>query len=333
MHYNNNYKYSHVSQEERYEIRIWLREWLSRREIAKKLGRSHSTIVREINRNWKDVWFYRIKYNPEEAQLKYKQRLQKRNFNNRIFVKEKWKKKRIHDWLKKVDGKIWIDELLWRYRLETWKKLCATSTVYNWVRDVWWEMERLLKYKGFWYNKRWDKRKEWRYNDILTIDERPEIINKRMEIWHWECDTVVSWKDGKWWIVTMVDRMSRYEMMMKVKDLRGITVWKAMKEMIEWKIVKSLTIDNWWEFSKIRNFRKKWIKIYRCHAYSSWEKWTNERHNGMIRWWIPKGYDISIIDEESIAKIEMSLNHKPRKILWYRTPYEVYHSIDLKYIT
>lgn len=77
MHYNNNYKYSHVSQEERYEIRIWLREWLSRREIAKKLGRSHSTIVREINRNWKDVWFYRIKYNPEEAQLKYKQRLQK----------------------------------------------------------------------------------------------------------------------------------------------------------------------------------------------------------------------------------------------------------------
>ena len=140
MHYNNNYGYSHISQEERYAIRIRLREWLSKREIAKKLWRSHTTISREINRNWKDVWFYRIKYSPEEAHLKYQQRLQKRNFNHRIFVKEKRKKKRIYDRLKKVDGKIWIDELLWRYHLETWEKLCSTSTVYNWVRDMWWEM-------------------------------------------------------------------------------------------------------------------------------------------------------------------------------------------------
>ena len=104
-----------------------------------------------------------------------------------------------------------------------------------------------------------------------------------------------------------------------------------MEKTLEWKIVKSLTIDNWTEFSKIRRFRKKWIKIYRCHAYSSYEKWTNERHNWMIRWRIPKGYDISLIDEESIAEIEKTLNHKPRKILWYRTPYEVYHNLELKY--
>ena len=141
----------------------------------------------------------------------------------------------------------------------------------------------------------------------------------------------MSWKDWKYWLVTLVDRKSRYEIIKKVKDLKWETVWRAIKEAIERKEVKSLTIDNWCEFSKIRNFRKIWIKIYRCHAYSSWEKWTNERHNWMIRWRIPKGYDISQISEESITKIETILNHKPRKILWYRTPYEVYHSIDLKY--
>lgn len=331
MHWSNNNDYKHLSQEERMEINIWLREWISIRWIARKLWRSHSTVEREIKRNWKDVWFYRIKYNPKEAQELYEERLLKRNFKHRIFIKEKWKKKWIYDWLKRVNGKIWVDELIWRYYLEKWEKLCATSTVYKWIRDVGWKMERLLKYKSFWYNKRWDKRKRWRYQDIETVDERPEMINNRLEIWHWECDTVVSWKDGKWWLVTMVDRKSRYEIIMKISDLRWITVEKAMKKMIEWKVVKSLTIDNWWEFSKIRKFKKEWIKIYRCHVYSSYEKWTNERHNWMIRWRIPKGYDISLIDEEYIAKIVMSLNHKPRKILWYRTPYEVYHNLELKY--
>ena len=67
-------------------------------KIAKKLGRSHLTIVREINRNWKDDWFYRIKYNPEEAQLKYRQRLQKWNFNIRIFIKDE-KKEETDTWL------------------------------------------------------------------------------------------------------------------------------------------------------------------------------------------------------------------------------------------
>ena len=88
-----------------------------------------------------------------------------------------------------------------------------------------------------------------------------------------------------------------------------------MKEMIEWKIVRSLTINNWWEISKIRRFIRKWIKIDYCHAYSSWEKWTNERHNWMIRWQIPKGYDITLIDEEIIAKTGMSLNNKLRKVV------------------
>lgn len=333
MHWNNTNNYTHLSQEERYEIYIWLREWLSIRKIATKLNRSHSTISREINRNWKDIWYDRIKYNPKEANNLYKKRIDKRNYNHRIFVKEKWKRKWIYDWLKRMDGKIGIDELLWRYYLEKWERLCSTSTVYNRIRDIWWEIEWLLRYKWFGYHKRWDKRKRWRYKDIPTIEKRPEEINNRLKVWHFECDTVVSWKDWKCWLVTLVDRKSRYEIIKKVKDLKWETVWKAMKEAIERKEVKSLTIDNWWEFSKIRKFRKIWIEIYRCHAYSSWEKWSNERHNWMIRWWIPKGYDISQISEESIAKIETILNHKPRKILWYRTPYEVYHSINLKYFS
>jgi len=332
MHWSNTNNYTHLSQEERYEISIWLREWLSIRKISVKLNRSHSTISREIKRNWKDVWYGKIKYDPKEANKQYKERIDKRNYNHRIFVKEKRKRKWIYDWLKMADGKIWIDELLWRYYLEKWERLCSTSTVYNWIRDVWWEIEWLLRHKWFGYNKRWDNRKKWKYEDIPTIDKRPEGINKRLEIGHFECDTVVSWKDGKWWLITIVDRKSRYEIIKKVDDLKWITVWRAMREALKWKKVKSLTIDNWWEFSKIRSFKKKWIRIYRCHAYSSWEKWTNERHNWMIRWRIPKGYDISLIDEESIEKIEITLNHKPRKILWYRTPYEVYHSINLKYL-
>ena len=331
MHYKTQYKYHHFSQEERVIISVYFQEWLSIRKIAQKLNRSHSSIVREINRNWKDLWFFRIEYNPTKAHEKYHDRLYKRNYNHRILVKERWKRKWLYDNLKDVDGKIWIDELLWRYELEKWKKLCATSTAYNWIRDVWWEMEWLLKHKSFWYHKKWDRRKYNMYYDIETISDRDIFIQNREEIWHWECDTIVSGKDGKWWLVTMIDRKTRLEIIKKVPNLKWTTVFKAMYDGLKWKIVKSLTIDNWKEFSKIRRFKKLWVKIYRCHAYSSREKWTNERHNWLIRWWIPKGYDISLIDEVTISKIEKILNHKPRKILWYRTPFESYYNLQLKY--
>lgn len=327
------YTYRQLSQEERIEIYVLVREGKSFREIGKLLNRSHTTISREILRNSNDLWWDRFEYKPLDAKKKYETRRSKSNWNHHIFVKNPIVRDRVLKRLRLKGESWWIDEVLWRIELEGWEKLCSTSTVYRWLRCVWWADEKLLRHKWFGYHKRWDKRKKWLYKDIPLITERSEGNDKRLEIWHLECDSVVSGKWWTWWLTTIVDRKSRYVRLKKISKLKWEVVYKAMIDLLMWEEVKSLTIDNGVEFSKIRRFRKFWIDIFRCKAYASYEKWTNETHNRMIRWRLIKGCDISQESDEKIAEIANKLNNKPRKILWYRTPFEEYHSIQLTYLS
>ena len=99
--------------------------------------------------------------------------------------------------------------------------------------------------------------------------------------------------------------------------------------MLTWKVVESITFDNWVEFSNIIDLP---YKCYRADTYSSWQRWTNEKHNWYVRWFIPKWANIDDRTDEDIQKIQDMINHKPRKILGYKTPYEVYYNKTLNYI-
>jgi IS30 family transposase len=89
--------------------------------------------------------------------------------------------------------------------------------------------------------------------------------------------------------------------------------------------INSITSDNGPEFAMLAKvWEELWCKVFRCHPYSSREKGGNERNNGIIRWFCPKGLSIQQYSEEYIKEVEMKINSKPRKILQYQTALELF---------
>ena len=225
----------------------------------------------------------------------------------------------------------WPDEILWRIRLELWKKVISTATFYRFIREDKPELQRYLRYKqkGYRTKNKGNKRKKM-YQDVPNIKEREKIINQRWRIWDFEWDTVISGKKYWWWLVSLTDRKSRYYLIKKIKDLKAETINIIIKTMLYWKTVESITFDNWVEFSKIS---KLWYVCYRADTYASWQRWTNEKHNWYLRWFIPKWANIDNRSDKEIQQIQNLINHKPRKILNYKTPYEIYYNKSISYLS
>lgn len=321
----------HLSQDEREEISKMLYAGKSYREIWRALGRHHTTIIREVKRNSIDLWYGETKYSSGKAQDKYTERRKKANQKHCKLIQNSRLRNKLIGLLDKYGGYRWPDEIIHRLEAEIGKKLVSTSTIYRYFRWYGKKYEKYLRFKSYGYRNRGMKWTWWKYKDIPYIEERSIENTNRTEIGHFECDTIVNPKWIKWGLVTLVDRKSRYLLMMKVQDLRWETVHWAMKYLLYWEPVKSLIIDNWVEFSNIRKFQKEGIKLYRCHAYSSREKGSNERNNGLVRKQIPKKANINQYTYEEIQKITTMINHKPRKELGYRSAYEVYHNKKLHY--
>lgn len=320
----------HLTQEERVKIYGFIEVWLSLREMWRRLWRQHTTISKEIDRNSIDKWWWNLKYCPIKAEEERLNRRYKANQKHIILWRD-WKQRELLEkYLKEKWDIWWPDEILWRIEEDLWRKTISTATFYRFIREDKPVLQRHLRHKYKWYRtyKKWNKRKKI-YDDVPNIKERWEEINKRIRIWDWEADTVVSGKRYKWWLVTLVDRKSRYYLIKKVWNLKAETINMAINAMLMWEKIKSMTFDNWVEFSSISKL--KW-QCFRADTYASWQRWSNEKNNGLLRRFIPKWMDIWQFTDEEIQKIQDKINHKPRKILGYKSSYEVYHNKNLTYI-
>ena len=168
-----------------------------------------------------------------------------------------------------------------------------------------------------------------------SIEKRPLVIEKRRDYGHWEGDTVKGPIGSKASLITLTERKSREEIILKVDHASQEEI-KAALDGLERKYgfgfrskFKSITFDNGVEFLDWRSLeisvfgKGRRTTIYFAHSFSSWERGTNENHNRMIRRFIPKGTNISTVTEEKIKDIEGWMNAYPRKILAYRTPNQV----------
>lgn len=321
--------YCHLSQEEREELFGYVREGLSYREIWKRMSRSHSTISREINRNSTDLWWESTKYSPMKAQEKYQQRRYIANRAHVVLRRDHKQRTLLIDLLKEKWSYWWPDEIIWRLN-DKGKQTISISTFYRFIREEMPELQRYLRHKATGYRtyKKWNKRKKT-YTDLPNISQRSDEADNRERLGDREGDTVVSNRKVKWWLVTLVDRKSRYTLMKKIGNHKATTVKMTVEALLKWEKQKSLTIDNGVEFAKIHELKIAW---YRANPYASYERWTNERTNGMIRWFIPKWANINERSDCHVQEIQDKLNHKPRKTLGYKTPYEVYHNTNLTYI-
>ncbi|GKV70431.1 hypothetical protein NCCP2716_29290 [Sporosarcina sp. NCCP-2716] len=158
------------------------------------------------------------------------------------------------------------------------------------------------------------------------IAERPAEVEDRNEFGHWEIDTVEGLKSGDNALLTLVERKTRNYYAILIDDQDHDSVDYALTQLREDfgdlfpEVFKTITSDNGSEFSGLTKGLHGITDVYFCHPYSPYERGSNERHNGLLRRYIPKGKAISDYSPEAIKRTYQTLNQLPRKILDYRQP-------------
>jgi transposase, IS30 family len=164
------------------------------------------------------------------------------------------------------------------------------------------------------------QRKNW-------LAQRPAAANKRSELGHWERDCVLG-KRGQTALLTIIDRKSRYTRIRHVRKLDTEHVAAATIDALapHRRITKTMTNDNGVEFQRDEQLQNKMrIPIYFCTPSSPWQRGSIENLNGLVRQYVPKGRDMDSLAAWMPRALEETLNHRPRKILGYRTPHEVFY--------
>lgn len=296
------------------------------------MWRCHTVINREIQRNGKDPWWQlKRKYSAQSAEQTRRDRRQRANYKHNILISDRYLRETLLHEVRERGSYCGIDEILGERR-KLGKKVVSTPTLYRFIRTHKPEREQYLRYGKHRYKKRKGKAKKTALVWVPLINYRPEYINNRKSFWHWEADMIV-WPQGeKWWLVTLVERKTRKVLVMRVANATAAAVYAAMYTMLYDKPVLSITSDNGSEFAQLASLGEKLrCKVYRCHPYSSREKWTNEVTNKAIRRFIKKWLRIQQYPEPYIQEIEDLLNAKPRKILGYATAFEAYSAHTLSF--
>ena len=312
-HYTPNNK--HLTLKERQLIEVWTSEGKSNRYIAKLLGKSHQTINNEIKRGMVlqqlRSGLYKRVYRAEYAQRKY---IQNRKKSVRHIRLDKETYKRIKYYLKRhyspemIVNKGYVD--------------IPVSTIYYWIHQGYLGSQRdCLIYPQKTKRKR-PVRSEKFKSFGRSIDERPDYINERSEIGHFEIDTVILTREKNQCLLTMTDRKSRYEIIRLIKDKTSKSVNEALSSLIKEYEIKSITADNGTEFARLSDVISK-DNIYYAHPYCSQERGSNENHNRLIRRHLPKGCKNSTSAE--VARIELWINKYPKRMFNYLTPEIIYH--------
>lgn len=219
-----------------------------------------------------------------------------------------------------------------RNQLFTPAQIPCTKTRYNmlWANKLplsLFDVPRALAHKR---HRKW-VRKNKRIKG-RSIEERPSIVNEGTEIGHWEVDTVVGQRAGREAVIfTAVEKVTRNYIAIRIPERTSVGVEAALEQLKNFygverfsRIFKTMTADNGPEFETLAEFENLGTKIYFTHPYSSWERPQNERHNGLLRDFIPKGMSIERFSDEDILKIADMLNQRPRRVLGYHTPDELF---------
>jgi IS30 family transposase len=329
----NHTKNKHLRLCHRVIIELRLKDGYSAYKIAKELGCASNTIRNEIRRGTviqirqgKHVSIYfadagqrNYQANRKHSVRKFK-RLQATNFINYVI-----KKMRSRSW--SIDA--CVGESIVQNRFNRSERVC-TKTLYNYVDlgllpiknvDLPQKLRRNTKSARVQKNKR---------KLGKSITERAQDIETREEFGHWEIDTVIGKKSKEDAVLlTLSERKTRQYITRKIAGKTTFSVMAAIADLQEEygerfsDVFKTITSDNGQEFADLSLLEKDTeTKVYFTHPYSSFERGTNERHNGLLRRFIPKGHPIADYSIDEIAFVEDWCNHLPRKILGYSTPAE-----------
>lgn len=317
--------YRHLTLEEREEIAICQAQGMTQEIIAEKLGRNQGTISREMRRNIRyGNEYWGNTYMPCKAQVladkrAIKQRTKAPLKGPKVFLYVREHLRAPYFWTpEQIAGKLPLDHP---------GSTISTETIYQYIYGKGkgyklWQLLPLARKKRMRKEGRRVQR-DGKLVGTISIDLRPEVVNKRTDAGHWESDNVIGKQTDQTALSVSVERVSRVTVMTKLADRCAQTKAQAVTHRLSAfraDMVQSLTIDNGKENARLPDTTP--LPVYACHAYHSWEKGTVENTNGRIRRFIAKGVSMDTIPATAIKEIELILNNTPRKCLGYLTPYE-----------
>lgn len=332
-------KYKHLNEVERYKIEGYLEAKKSASEIAKLLARDRSTIYREIKRGRVTLLDTQLR-----KKKQYKADVGQRMYEEAGRNKERSLKigqdRRFEQYIRKkiLNDRYSPDAVIGEIKRKNlkFKGMICTKTLYNYIdagifsditNESLWQKRKSQKKRY-----RTVKRACLRNKTARRITDRPIEANERLEYGHWEGDCVKGRKGSKTSLLTLTERKTLEEIIVKLENTTQEEVRKAIDKLEKkygrtFKLkFKTITFDNGSEFLNWKTlefsvFDKKTrrVTIYFAHAYSAWERGSNENANKIIRRFIPKGKDIGQFDISRIKDIEKWMNNYPRKRLGYRS--------------
>ena len=314
--------YHQLSQAERYRIPAELKAGLSIRQVADALGRAPSTISRELKRNaTRHDGFYR-------SEKAHKYCVARRRRCRRV---PRYTRGDLAE-VERLIRRCWSPRQVWGTLRVVGIPVPSPETIYRHIRrdktaggDLF-RSTRIMSKKG---------RKHYRSphtRGILPgkrhISERPPEVEDRLELGHWEGDTVMG-RDLRHCLLTLVERKSGYVIIKKLRARTKAEVTRAAIRAIgeHARNFKTITFDNGTEFHDYALLEKRFpIACFFATPYHSWERGSNENCNGLIRQYLPKGMCLSRITQAHCDYIANELNTRPRERHGFKTPSDVYTS-------
>jgi IS30 family transposase len=322
-------EYKRITVFEREEISIRIEQKVSIRTIAKHLGRSSSTISRELSRHH-EKGVYRAIIAQEKVRKKLKaskrSKLEKNpelfNFVYKRMIENKWTPEQVAKRLKILYPK----DMNMRISHETIYRYVYVKAKSTLKKELVGSLRRKHKNR----KSRKTRHKSCPIQDYVSIEQRPQEVQDRLIPGHWEGDLIMG-KDNKSAIGTLVERTARLTIISKLKEKNAEAVRKAFAkefEKVPEGLKKSLTYDQGQEMAQHKIFTKETkIQVYFAHPHSPWERGTSENTNALIRQFFPKGTDFNKVTEKELKRVQELLNDRPRKVHDFYTPNEVFNKV------
>ncbi|WP_376711391.1 IS30 family transposase [Pseudochrobactrum lubricantis] len=320
--------YSHIDLDERRKIARWRSAKLSVNVIAEKLGRHRSTIFRELKRNQfiDDEITDLTGYYCMIADQKYRERRSKQRKLIRF--------DQLRQCVIRQISQGWSpQQIAGRMQLERHPFSVSHETIYQFVYSEDGRKEELWKYMPERRSKRRPRHARRRYGrrfpPELSILHRPDIVARRKQFGHWECDLIQFRKKfGKANVTSLVERVSRFTVLLRNNDRQSRAVMNGVISVLQplpQIARRSITFDRGTEFSEWSYLQagigsQPWF----CDPQSPWQKGTVENTNRRTRRWLSRDTDPLTLSDRDLAFICYRLNNTPRKCLDYKTPAEVF---------
>ena len=313
-------EYKHLNLVQRSVISALKASGIKQKDIALYAECNPSTVSRELSRNKTKTGKYSPKVAQEISEERKERFRKERKFTKemKVFV------------IKHITEEQWSVEQIVGYCKKNRIPMVGKTTIYNFIHqdkenggELYKHTRHQLKHRS---RALYTCKKK--VEDKKSIEERPEVISHKTEFGHWEIDLIVG-AGNKGAILTLVEMTTKMLFMKKLKE--GKKAKSLADELIDMTLpyknyIKTITADNGNEFSDFKRVEKKLnLQFFFAHPYSSWERGLNEHTNGLVRQYIPKNTDFKDITDKEIKKYQYKINNRPRKVLDFEKPKDLFY--------